>query len=340
MNRYISLICASVLLVLGATSCTTTEKKPPIGSVAVVFPSEISNTHWSEEQNVMINYFTALNLEVYYSRAADGDGALQAKQIKQMQDWGVKNMVLVSSDTYSQAIIDALDAYVAAGGRVICYDRLQQNSSSVLAYVSSSYKTIGEMQITAFDKFVQGYKIEMISGPAYDVNAKTMFESASKVFSPFLSSGTWICPSGRTTYEQTKIDDWSKDKAYEYTKALLSAHYQSKPLPDAMLVANDALAAGVVQAIKEHSPDLVKFPIITGLDNSEDAWKRIVLGEQTMTIYKNVPSATDELGAMLVKLVNNQTITSTKSVFNGSIQVPYLEISGLKAIYKQDISNQ
>lgn len=338
MNKLISSIFALVLLSFGMSSCFPTEnREPPIASVSVMFPSDDNNAHWKDEQSTMINYLSSLNFAVYYAVAKDGDGAEQAKQIKQMQDWAVEYIVLASVDTYSQQINDALTAYVAAGGKVICYDRLQQHTATISAYVSSSYRAIGELQATAILSLPAASKVEIVSGPSYDVNAKTIFSGVSGFSDSYINSGTWVCPSGNTTYEKTKMADWGKDEAYRYAKNIFSTYYPSQTLPDAMLVANDAQAAGVLQAIEEHNPTLTKYPLITGLDCTEAALVRIVNDRQTMTVAKDLANFIVETSSVLNKMVKKQTIITSKNMSNGLIDVPYIEVEGLKAIYKKDI---
>lgn len=334
------LISLTSLLLIFLSSCfPTVEQAPPIGSVGVLFPLDDENTRWLEEYDVLRQFLASQNYAVYFARTKENDGVQQAEMIRQVDEiYKVQYIILATVDAYSTQINDALANFVGRGGRVILYDRLQQNTAAVEVLISNSYMAIGELQYTALANLPMGSKVEMIAGPTYDNNAKTLYAGAYESLSAQLISGNWTCPSNKTEYKDVKMESWSKDAAFERMKAILTEHYADKSFPDAVLVGNDTQASGVIDALKAHNTGATKLPIITGLDNTNAAWARIKGNEQTMTVFKNPAAIIKKVSELLSQMLKGESLSPSHGyVNNGAAEVPYFEIGDLKAVYLEDI---
>ncbi|MEG0655622.1 MAG: substrate-binding domain-containing protein [Mucinivorans sp.] len=339
MKKIIFSILALVALSFSLTACFPNKApEPPIGSVAVVFPSDESNTHWKDEHSYLMQYLQTLNFATYYGLAPENDAKTQAEQIRYMKDHKVQFMIFCTVDAYSNEIASALEEYVSGGGKILAFDRLQQNALRIDALVSVSYKAIGALQYKALEALPRGSKVEMISGPKYDNNASVLFDAASELVVDNIKMEKWICPSGQKDYAKTKADSWSSDDAYRSMKSVLSAFYPNNTMPDAVLVSNDAQAKGVINALRDHNPTIGKFPIITGMNCDQEALQNIMAGRQTMSINRNVIGYMKEVLDIVAAWAKGQQVELPTRVVNQiGATVPYKEVQDVTAIYAKDV---
>ncbi len=97
---------------------------------------------------------------------------------------------------------------------------------------------------------------------------------------------------------------WRTENAHDQMSAAISALGPHRI--DGVLAANDSIAAGVVAALK--SARVSPLPAITGQDADLDAVRRIVEGEQYMTVYKPFRLETDAASAMAVALARGNDV--------------------------------
>lgn len=253
------------------------------GHVGILFPDKSSSSRWINEANALSTMFVYSNYTV--SVGLTGDVSEQAGYIKSLTSMQCRYLVLASLATNSQDINNALVEFRAAGGKVLCYDRLQ-NTPNVDYYITVMPQDVGALQAPYVAKVPRGSKIEFISGPTADDNSIGFFNGAMATLKTNLDAGYFSTASGKTTFEQTAMADWTTQSAKTYTAELLSRYYPDRDMPAAFLVANDEQAQGVVEALKLHINGIVDFPVITGQDNTLLARERIKNGEQTMTVNK------------------------------------------------------
>lgn len=339
IRAIILLIAIAIPLVF--SSCDDRGGKRVGGSVALLFPIDESNPRWAVEEGQFNKRFAELNYYVGYARAKEGDVKGQVDRIKWAENYGFRTIVFVSVNTGSKEIANALEKYVRWGGKVVCYDRLQSNTDAVSAYVAPSNDEISALHYDACKDMPQGSTIEFLAGPAIDTNAMQLFESLYSRVAPKIESGYWTTPSGNTTFDQVKLEDWSMGQAYIYTKKILDTYYTQGTLPTAIMAINDEQAAGVALAVEQYNKvhGSAPYPIITGMDKTNDALIRIVKHEQTMTIDRNTTWAIDRTVELIGQLNINEPIKLKDKVNNGKIDVPYAKVPDLKPIYRKDIIN-
>ena len=125
-----------------------------------------------------------------------------------------------------------------------------------------------------------------------------------------------LIQSGKVVMEmETFTDDWSLQNAYLDTQNFLK-----KGLPlHGVVAANDATAAGVLQALQEHG--LTGIPI-SGQDAELSACQRVAQGTQTLTVYKPLQSLARMAVDMAVKVARNEPMAPNAVVSNGFQDVP------------------
>lgn len=179
------------VLVLTVSLLSCTKKTEPVGRVAILFPVHTDDVRWKEEAESLQSYFLLANFTVSMGFAATADGEDgQAFQIDKVRSFGCNYLILASMDVESRAINDALAAFCAAGGRVVCYDRLQRSTPNVGYYVGAvttdakvlkddpKVETVSDQYVKATFNLV--YNV-WVGGRSLPSNTPTVFNGAIEV---------------------------------------------------------------------------------------------------------------------------------------------------------------
>ncbi len=202
---------------------------------------------------------------------AKGEVAIQQEQMDSMITKGVDAIVLVAVDARSlgAAVRKAREADVP----VIAYDRLAQGPIS--GYVSFDGEEVGKLQgralLRAMGSGVRGGQIVMMNGDPSDPNAVSFKKGALSVLRGRVKIGK--------AYDTLQ---WSTETANMNMSGAISALGAGRI--DGVYAANDGLAAGSISALKANK--VSPLPPVTGQDAELGAVRRIVGGDQYMTVYK------------------------------------------------------
>ena len=203
---------------------------------------------------------------------AEADADKQASQMQQMIDDPVDVIVLDAVDAH--AIADSVQKAKDAGIPVIAYDRLAEGP--IDAYISFDNSLVGEVQGRSLLESLGGEagitdKIVMMNGSPTDPNAKQFKAGALSVL------------EGRVEIAKAyDTPQWRTEVAHMNMSGAISALGADNI--DGVYAANDGLAAGSIAALKANKVD--PLPPVTGQDAELQAVRRIVAGEQYMTVYK------------------------------------------------------
>ncbi|MFD4598276.1 sugar ABC transporter substrate-binding protein [Streptomyces sp. NPDC058464] len=292
----LSLAGCGMLNATGSSTSATPTKGNDI-TVGVLMPDKINTRYTNFDYPIMkskIAELTNKQGKVDYQNAASS-ASTQAKQMQTMIDEKVDVIILDSVD--SHAIAGTVKKAKAAGIPVIAYDRLAEGP--IDAYVSFDNELVGEVQARTLLEGIGSSvdtsdKVIMINGSPTDPNAKQFKTGA-------MSELNGKVTTAGLTYD-TK--DWNPDIAeQEVTKAINSI---GKDNIAAVYSANDAMAGGVVKALK--AAGVTTMPPITGQDADLDAIQRILTGEQYMTVYKPYPDEAEAAAQMAVYKVQGKDI--------------------------------
>ena len=239
-------------------------------------------------------------------------------------------------------VLDAVDA-ASAGAivtkakqknvPVVSYDRLITNAD-IDYYISYDNVRVGELQGETLSKKLKEMgkakgPIPMINGAPTDNNAKLFKQGAT---SKFQAAGVKIA-------KQFDTPDWSPDKAQtEMDQAITSL---GKNGFVGVYAANDGTAGGAIAAMKGAGVDPKTKPT-TGQDAELAAVQRIVVGEQYMTVYKDVgvseaPKAA-EIAVALAKGDKPKSGLVNEQVDNGKKKVPSVILQPT-AVTKENIND-
>jgi putative multiple sugar transport system substrate-binding protein len=144
------------------------------------------------------------------------------------------------------------------------------------------------------------YYIELFTGSPDDNNINFFFGGACRFLS-HTSKGKLIVRSGQTTKAQVATLNWSTEEAQKRMENLITANgYGPKGNRlDAVYSSNDSIANGVTNALVAAGYTKDNFPILTGQDCDKPSVKNMILGLQSMSIFKD----TRTLASKVVEMV-------------------------------------
>ncbi len=241
--------------------------------------------------------------------SANDNADLQNSQAENLIMQGVDVLLVVPQHAEESAQI--VDIAHQAGVKVIAYDRIIQNCA-LDYYVSFDNEKVGEYQargvVQALDLSRTNHLI-YIGGSPVDNNSHQLKKGAMKVLEPLIQSGKVVLEL------ETFTTDWSLQNAYLDTQEFLK-----KGIPvQGVIAANDATAAGALQALQEHG--LMGIPI-SGQDAELSACQRVAQGTQTVTVYKPLQALACMAVDMAVKVARGEPLVPNAAVNNGFHDVP------------------
>jgi D-xylose transport system substrate-binding protein len=336
-----ALLAASVALVAAGcgssndnkSSTSSTSSSSAAGKaakIALLLPENKTARYEAQDKPRFIARVKQLcpSCEVIYENA-NQDAAKQQQQAEAALTRGAKALVLDAVDVASAGSI--VTRAKQANVPVISYGRLVANAP-LDYYVSIDPYKVGQQQaqvlLDAMKK--QGKptpRLIMINGSPTDSNAPPYKKGARSVFDK----------AGAKVVKSYDTPDWSPDKAQsEMEQAITSA---GKNGFDAVYVANDGMAGGVIAAMKAAGVDPKKV-LVTGQDAEATGVQRILSGDQLMTVYQPIPKLAATSADLAVPLAQGKkppAITTGKTD-NGSTQVPSVLLPTI-AITKNNIND-
>ena len=262
---------------------------------------------WQTDLNSFEVRAKQLGAEVI-SGDANGDDDLQFRQVKDMIKAGIKVLVLLPRDTKKAGRM--VDAAKAANVKVISYDRLVQDSDVDL-YVSFDRVEIGRMQVEYLVKHAPKGNYVLIAGSPNDEGAEALHDAQMKVLQPYIDRGDiQVIADGYTK-------DWLPSEAY---LSMLKAIESSQGNIAAVLASNDGMAAGAIQALREHK--LAGKVLVSGQDADLAAIICIAQGTQAMTVYKPIINEAMRAAEEAVHLARSEKTDAVGTISNGKVKVP------------------
>jgi len=299
LMRVFLLVTVVLMLTAGLSACAKTAAAPAASTsgkikIGLSF-SDFATERWPVENAQMVQLLQKDGFEVI-SQEADHDVKLQNDQIDNMVAQGVKGLIIIAED--GAAATTSVDKAVAAGVKVISYDRLIK-TDKISAYLSFDNTEVGKAEADGVVKALaldgsttwtasNPVKMVLSGGSPTDNNAILVRNGQMEVLQPYIDKGVV-----KVVADQW-VDNWDATKAEQMMENILTAQ-QNKI--DAVVASNDGTALGELQAMKAQGL-WGKVPI-SGQDATADGCNSIVLGGQTVTVFKD----TRLLAPMAVKLV-------------------------------------
>jgi D-xylose transport system substrate-binding protein len=197
---------------------------------------------------------------------------------------------------------------------VIAYDGMTENAK-VQFYVSFDAEAVGELQAEYLVQHLKhGSTIVLINGAQVCSSCIAFKQGAHKVLDPLFKNGDY-----KLGYQADTANWLPANAQLETEEALTRLHDNVQGI----LAANDALAGGVIAALKEQG--LLGRVLVTGQDATVAGLQDIVRGWQSMSIFKNFAWEATAAAKAAVALAQGRTAAAagaTTTVGNGVEQVP------------------
>ncbi len=148
----------------------------------------------------------------------------------------------------------------------------------------------------------------MIDGSDTDNNAKLFGDGAHSILDPLITSGAL-----KKVYEQF-TPGWDNATAQTEMEAALTANHNKVAVAYVM---NDGMANTVIAALKAQG--LAGKVLVTGQDAEVSGIRNILLGDQSMTIYKPIKKLADSVGQLVAAISNGD---DTSSIATPAIKNP------------------
>jgi D-xylose transport system substrate-binding protein len=314
MRKIVVLLLAAIV-VAGSLSGFGVKSYAVEGSIAVLLPDAASSARWeADDRRFLAAAFEEAGVK-YSIVNANGDAARQLTQAEQAITEGAKVILLVNLDSGSGATI--IEKARQAGVKVIDYDRLTIEGEGADFYVSFDNEAVGRLQGEGLVAAVKAAglvkpRVAVLNGSPTDNNA-TLFKSGyDSVINPLFESGEWI------EVADEWVPDWDNQRALTIFESMLVA---SGGEIDAAIAANDGLAGAVIAALENAGKPYIP---VTGQDATVSGIQNILMGKQSMTVYKAIKAEADAAAALAIALLKGEPTDDlvTGVVNNGTRDVP------------------
>ena len=300
--------------------------------VGISLPESASSARWESKDNPLLqqeikNALPGVHIDILN---ANGDDATQKSQVEGFLTKG--DCILVIAPHSSAAAATLVDEAHTSHVPVIAYDRLI-NSTALDYYVSFDNVAVGVAQGTYIQQHYQQYvtgngnnNIYFINGADTDNNAKLFSQGVHSILDNLITA-----KSLTSVYEKF-TPNWDNPTAQTEMEQALTANQNKIAIA---YVANDGMAGTVIQALT--AQHLNQKVLVTGQDATTAGIQQILLGNQSMTVYKPIVNEAKGVAQLVAALSQGQdtaTIASKSVAYSGT-NIP----SVLEQVTSVDISN-
>jgi D-xylose transport system substrate-binding protein len=274
---------------------TTTEAMSDAGPIYVLLPDSASSPRWeTDDRRFFDEAFTEAGIDFTIVNA-EGDANTQQAQAEAAINAGASVIILASLDTGSGAAI--IEAASAEGIPVLEYDRFNTGSSGGAVYVSFDNVAVGatmaEVLAPAIDALGGTPRVVMLNGGEEDNNAFLFRDGYNMTVEERVASGAWAL------VDDQFVPGWGGGgEGVGIMDGILVA---SDNGVDAVFAANDNLAQQAITSLLAAGLDPTTIPI-SGQDATAAGMQNIVLGLQTMTVYKPIEAEAKVAAAVALSL--------------------------------------
>jgi D-xylose transport system substrate-binding protein len=283
------------------------------GTIALLLP-ETKTTRYEEQDKPRFEAkVKALcpSCKIIYQNA-NQDAARQQQQAEAAITNGAKVLVLDAVD--AKAATATVNRAKQSNIPVIAYDRLI-SKAPISYYVSFDNVKVGKIQAQSLlDKLggADGKQIVMLNGSPTDPSSGDYKKGAHEV----------LDASGVKIAKEYDTPDWSPDTAQQETELAITAIGKDKIA--GVYSANDGMIGGAIAAMKSAGMD-PKTIATTGQDSEIAAIQRILVDEQSMTIYLAIKKQAEAAAQLAVDMIQGKQPESSlvnAKVNNGAADIP------------------
>lgn len=242
---------------------------------------------------------------------AEGDSARQVTQTESAITNGADVIVVSPLDEAAGAAIS--DKAQQAGIPVVSYDGLITDGHADF-YVSFDNEVVGQLQGEFLARELpEGATVAFINGDQSIAPGRQFKAGAHRALDPLIESGRL-----RLGYEGD-AQQFDPQKGRTLMEQALT---RLNDRVDGVIAANDGLAGGVINALEPRG--LTGRVLVTGQDATDAGLQRILLDQQTMSVYKAIKAEAEAAAEVAVGLGKGEDVSdlATSTTDNGAGDVP------------------
>jgi len=283
------------------------------GSIWVLLPDTATSDRWEKDDRRFFGEaFEAAGLaegEDFTIVNAEGDAATQQSQAEQAIADGASVIVLTSLDAGSGGAI--IDQAKEAGVEVVEYDRFNTGGSGGAAYVSFDNVQVGATMAEFLEPAIDALavptpRVVMLNGGEEDNNSFLFRAGYAETVEARVDAGDWELVADQ------HVPAWDNAEAQTIMEQILVANDNDV---DAVFAANDGLANSAINALEQAGVGPVP---VSGQDATVAGMQNILLGKQTMSVYKPIEAEAFVAAAVALALRAGDDITAIDPGFEFS----------------------
>ncbi|HEU6444368.1 MAG TPA: substrate-binding domain-containing protein [Gaiellaceae bacterium] len=273
------------------------------GPIWVLLPDSATSPRWeSDDRRYFEEAFSEADVEFNIVNA-EGDAAQQQSQAEQAISDDASVILFVSIDTGSGATI--IDTAKDADVPIIEYDRFNTGGSGGAAYVSFDNVKVGQTMGRELEPAIDALnkpkpQVVMLNGGEEDNNSFLFRTGYYETVKKRVDAGDWALVADR------HVPGWDNQQAQTLMEQILTS---ANNKVDAVFAANDGLANSAINAME--AAGIQKVPV-SGQDATVAGIQNILLGKQTMTVYKPIKAEADVAAAVALALRNGEDIENVE----------------------------
>ena len=274
------------------------------GSIWVLLPDSASSPRWeADDRRFFEAHFSEAGVD-YNIVNAENDAAQQQSQAEQAIADGAAVILLVSIDTGSGAAI--IDQAKDAGVEVVEYDRFNTGGSGGAAYVSFDNVEVGRTMATELEPAIDELgkdkpRVVMLNGGEEDNNSFLFRQGYAETVEERVAAGDWELVADQ------HVPGWDNQQAQTIMEQILT---RANNRVDAVFAANDGLANSAINAMEAAG---IEDAPVSGQDATVAGIQNILLGKQTMTVYKPIEAEAEVAAAVALALRNGEDISNIEA---------------------------
>jgi D-xylose transport system substrate-binding protein len=274
------------------------------GSIWVLLPDSASSSRWeTDDRRYFEEFFTEADVE-HTIVNAEGDAAQQQSQAEQAIADGASVILLVSLDTGSGAAI--IDQAKEAGVAVVEYDRFNTGGSGGDAYVSFDNVAVGAAMAEIMTPVIDGLeadpkRVVMLNGGEEDNNSFLFRAGYAETVEAKADAGEWEIVADQ------HVPGWDNAEAQTLMEQIL---VDADNDVDAVFAANDGLGNSAANALEAAG---IQGAPVSGQDATAAGIQNIVLGRQTMSVYKPIQAEAEVAAAVALALRAGEDPTAVET---------------------------
>ena len=284
------------LAVLAAAVFTLSSPATAADYVPLLLPDNDQPRWESQDGAFFIKHMKALAPDVEVEVLnANGDPAQQQRQAEQALSRGAKVLVVIPIDGEAAAVI--ADMAADEGVPTIAYDRMIQSQNTSF-WVQADLRASGRAQAAhVVANTNKGDTLVLLKGSPTDPNAPTIHQGQLDVLQPLFDSGERVL--GYENWTQ----GWDPAVA---RRSMDQALTQLNNNVQGVVSSNDGNAGAAVASLEEQG--LAGKVPVSGLDCTVAALQRILLGQQTQSVWRDFNLMMESTAKAAVALLRGESL--------------------------------